>query len=145
MPFTTWRDTKLAISQRKFFDAPFGGPLGVKGPAGSGKTLVLAMRFLKEVYARLDAGQQARACFLAHSEETAQNILNYLRQIDERGLFSLSEENEDAYLEITTLHGLANQYINTNTQNVQPLSLDGSAGRLMRFEIFGNYLYFLRR
>lgn len=140
IPFSTWRDAKLAMNQRRFFDAPFNGPLRVKGPAGSGKTLVLAMRFLKEIYTRLDANQAVRACFLAHSEETAQNILNYLRQIDERGLFSL-DYSGTAYLEITTLHGLANQYINTDTQNVQPLSLDGSEGRILQFELLQSLVF----
>lgn len=135
IPFTTWRDTKLGRNQRKFFDEPFHGPLRVKGPAGSGKTLALVMRFLKEVYARLDRGEHVRACFLAHAEETSQNILNYLRQVDERGLFFMSEEDSKAYLEVTTLHGLANQYINTDTQNVQPLSLDGTSGRQLQLEL----------
>jgi hypothetical protein len=133
--FSIWRDAKLTNQQRAFFDAKFDGPLRVKGPAGTGKTLVLTMRFLKEVYSYLDRGQKLRACFLTHAEETAENILRYLIQIDERGLFFDSSSRSDLVLEITALHSLANNYINSDAENVQPLSLDGSEGRTLQLEL----------
>jgi hypothetical protein len=71
LTLSVWRDAKLTSQQRAFFEAPFDGPLRVKGPAGSGKTLVLTMRFLTEIYNRLDRIEPLRACFLAHGEETA--------------------------------------------------------------------------
>jgi hypothetical protein len=135
IPFTVWRDAKLSRVQRAFFDAPFDGPLRLKGPAGSGKTLVLSMRFLKEIYDRIDANQPARICFLTHGEETATHILQYLTQIDERGLFFRGTGLPGLDLEVTTLHGLANRYINRDTENVQPLSLDGAEGRTLQLEL----------
>jgi hypothetical protein len=134
IPFSVWRD-KLNRRQRDFFDAKLNGPLRVKGPAGSGKTLVLTMRFLKEVYCRLKSGEGGRGCLLAHSEETAENLRKYLIQIDERGLFFQSTETTQLDLEITTVHGLANRYINQDTGNIQPLSLDGSEGRTLQLEL----------
>ena len=135
MSFSAWRDAKLTNQQRAFFDAPLDGPLRVKGPAGTGKTLVLTMRFIREVYSYLDRGQKVRACFLTHAEETAENILRYLVQIDERGLFFDSASKPGLDLEITTLHSLANGYINSDAENVQPLSLDGSEGRTLQLEL----------
>jgi hypothetical protein len=135
LSFSGWRDAKLTNQQRAFLYAPFDGPLRVKGPAGSGKTLVLTMRFLAEIYDRLDRSNPVRACFLAHGEETSENILRYLMQIDERGLFFDAALREGVVLEITTLHGLANSYINSDTENVQPLSLDGSEGRGLQLEL----------
>src|SRR5262249_52540752 len=132
---STWRDVKLTKRQRDFFDAPFAGPLRVKGPAGSGKTLVLTMRFLKEVYNSIDRDQPLRVCFLAHGEETAEMVMKYLLQIDERSIIFDPSPYPKIDLEITTLHGLANRYINRDTDNIQPLSLDGSEGRTLQFEM----------
>jgi hypothetical protein len=128
IPFSTWRDAKLTREQRAFFDARFVGPLRVKGPAGTGKTLVLTMRFLNEIYSRLDKDKPVpvRACFLAHAEETAEHISKYLLQIDERGLVFQPEKFPLLDLEVTTLHGLANRFISRDSDNLQPLSLDGS-------------------
>jgi hypothetical protein len=38
LPFSVWRDSRLTVQQREFFNAPFTGPLRVRGPAGTGKT-----------------------------------------------------------------------------------------------------------
>jgi hypothetical protein len=135
LSFSTWRDSRLTAQQRQFFDAPFDGPLRVKGPAGTGKTLVLTMRFLKEVYDRLDRGEKIRACFLTHGEETVENIKRYLMQIDERNLFYEVTQPAGIELEIKTIHALANQYINSDNENVDPLSLDGAEGRTFQLEI----------
>jgi hypothetical protein len=92
------------------------------------------MRFLKEIYERLDREETVRACFLAHAEETAEHITKYLMQIDERGIFFEPGRYPSADIEVTTLHGLANRFINRDSENLQPLSLDGSEGRAMQFE-----------
>jgi hypothetical protein len=57
IPFSVWRDSKLTKEQRAFFDAPFEGPLRVRGAAGTGKTLVLTLRFLKRQIGCQPAGQ----------------------------------------------------------------------------------------
>ncbi|WP_374382831.1 hypothetical protein [Dongia sp.] len=135
IPFSTWRDSKLTRSQRNFFDANFIGPLRVRGPAGSGKTLVLSMRFLKEIYTAADAQRPFRGCFLTHGEETSNHILRGLLLLDERGVILDREKYPDIYVEVSTLHGLADNYINRDSENVAPLSLDGSEGRKLQFEI----------
>jgi hypothetical protein len=95
------------------------------------------MRFLNEIYSRLDKDKPVpvRACFLAHAEETAEHISKYLLQIDERGLVFQPEKFPLLDLEVTTLHGLANRFISRDSDNLQPLSLDGSEGRKMQFEV----------
>lgn len=140
IPFSTWRDAKLNRRQRSFFDAPFDGPLRVRGPAGTGKTLVLSMRFLKQIYDAVDLDSHLRLCFIAHGEETAQMIVKYLLQIDERSILYNIEKYPQLDIEITTLHGLANRYINRDTENIQPLSLDGTEGRQLQHEIIESIL-----
>lgn len=140
IPFSTWRDAKLNRRQLNFFDAPFNGPLRVRGPAGTGKTLVLSMRFLKEIYKAVDSNEHLRVCFIAHGEETAQMIVKYLIQIDERSILYNIDKYPQLDIEITTLHGLANRYINRDTENIQPLSLDGTEGRHLQHEIIESIL-----
>lgn len=133
VPFSVWRDSKLTRDQRQFFDAPFEGPLRVRGAAGTGKTLVLCLRFLKEIYQRLDNNEFVRAAFLVHGQETADHIRTYLLMIDERNLLLDTPSTLD--LTITTLHGVANDFINYDVERIQPLSLDGTDGRVMQMEI----------
>ncbi|WP_426409450.1 UvrD-helicase domain-containing protein [Bradyrhizobium ganzhouense] len=135
VPYTVWRDSKLTAEQLTFFRAPFQGPLRVRGAAGTGKTVVLTMRFLKEIYDRLDAGtsEPIRAAFIAHGQETADNIRNYLMLIDERNL--LFDPPAQLDMQITTLHGIASEFINVDSEIVQPLSLDGSEGRILQLEL----------
>lgn len=135
VPYSVWRDSKLTVEQLRFFGAPFQGPLRVRGAAGTGKTVVLTMRFLKEIYERLDAvpRQPIRAAFVAHGQETADHIRNYLMLIDERNL--LFDPPDQLDMQITTLHGIASEFINVDSETVQPLSLDGSEGRILQFEL----------
>ena len=96
------------------------------------------MRFLKEAYDAIDHDLPARLCFLAHGEETADLISAYLLQIDERGVILDPSAFPKLHIEISTLHGLANSYINRDTENVQPLSLDGTEGRQLQFELINS-------
>jgi hypothetical protein len=133
IPFTTWRDSKLTSDQLEFFNAPFDGPLRLRGAAGTGKTLVLCLRFLREVYDRLDAGVAFRAAFVAHGQETADLIRLYLTHIDERGV--LPQLHADGVVEVATLHSLANDFVNFDAEGVLPISLDGAEGRTLQMEL----------
>lgn len=133
VPFTTWRDSKLTVDQLRFFNAPFDGPLRLRGAAGTGKTLVLCLRFVKEVYERIDSGVSFRAAFITHGQETSDLIKIYLSHIDERGV--LPQLSADGSIEVTTLHSLANDFVNFDAEGVLPISLDGAEGRALQMEL----------
>ena len=133
IPFTVWRDSKLTKDQLQFFGAKFDGPLRLRGAAGTGKTLVLCLRFLKEIYERLDSNVPLRAAFLCHGQETADMVRAYLVHMDERGV--LTQLEAAGGVQVTTLHGLANEFVNYDAEGVQPISLDGAEGRAMQFEL----------
>ncbi|HZW12919.1 MAG TPA: UvrD-helicase domain-containing protein, partial [Noviherbaspirillum sp.] len=132
VPYSSWVNSKLTKEQMRFFDASLDGPLRVRGAAGTGKTLVLTLRFLKEIYSYIDNKAPVRALFLAHGQETADNIRSYLMLADERGVVAELADNVDVH--ITTLHEIANDFINIEA-DVEPLSLDGSTGRQLQFEL----------
>ncbi|MCR6629366.1 MAG: hypothetical protein NVV74_04540 [Magnetospirillum sp.] len=137
VPYSAWVKSKLTKEQLRFFEAPLEGPLRIRGAAGTGKTLVLTLRFLKEVYALIDGGSPVRALFLAHGQETSDHIRAYLMLIDERKL--LTEPPEDVEIHVATLHGVANDFINFDA-DFEPLSLDGSAGRQLQFELVQSFV-----
>lgn len=138
VPFSVWRDSKLTADQLKFFNAPFSGPLRLRGAAGTGKTLVLCLRFLKEIYAYIDSGADFRAAFLTHAQETSDLIRIYLTQLDERGV--LPALNAAGKVEVTTLHGVANDFVNYDADDVLPISLDGAEGRKFQIEILDDFI-----
>lgn len=137
VPYSAWVNSKLTKEQIRFFEAPLEGPLRIRGAAGTGKTLVLTLRFLKEVYALIDSGKPVRALFLAHGQETSDHIRAYLMLIDERKLLTEPPENVDIH--VATLHGIANDFINFDA-DFEPLSLDGSAGRQLQFELIQSFV-----
>lgn len=143
IPFSTWRDSKLTADQLQFFNAPFDGPLRLRGAAGTGKTLVLCLRFLKEIYERLDAGEPFRAAFITHGQETADLVRLYLTHVDERGV--LPGLSAQGVVEVATLHSLANDYVNFDDEGVLPISLDGSEGRILQMEIMGSVVEDVRQ
>ncbi|WP_155273487.1 UvrD-helicase domain-containing protein [Xanthomonas arboricola] len=133
VPFSVWRDSKLTADQLKFFNAPFSGPLRLRGAAGTGKTLVLCLRFIREIYNCIDSGEDFRAAFLTHAQETSDLIRLYLTQLDERGVLpALSAAGK---VDVTTLHGVANEFVNYDSDGVLPISLDGAEGRKLQVEI----------
>lgn len=136
IPFSTWRESKLTAEQLQFFNAPFEGPLRLRGAAGTGKTLVLCLRFLKEIYDRLDSGKAFRAAFVAHGQETADLIRLYLTHIDERGV--LPGLHAAGTVEVATLHSIANEFVNYDAESVLPISLDGAEGRQLQMELMSS-------
>jgi hypothetical protein len=136
IPFTTWRDSKLTQDQLAFFNASFAAPLRLRGAAGTGKTLVLCLRFLKEIYGMLDRDEEFRAAFVTHSQETADMVRAYLTHIDERG--ALPALHAEGAVEVTTLHGLANAFVNFDAEAVSPIALDGAEGRIMQMELMNS-------
>ncbi len=69
----------LSVDQRKFVDRDVTGPLRVRGPAGTGKTLTMVIKAIKIAK---DAGDQpARIIFLTHSWAIASQIDELIKTI----------------------------------------------------------------
>jgi len=96
--FTTWR-RMLTSEQRRVLDLATM-PIKIRGAAGTGKTLVMMLKALNELYADLDrretsnsAGNdteqnRARILFVTHSWAMADQVAEGLQLLDERDVAS---------------------------------------------------------
>lgn len=76
--FDSWY-SRLSPKQREFVDVEVVGPLRVRGPAGTGKTLAMVMKALK--IARDGGNEPARILFLTHSWAMAEQVDEMIRHI----------------------------------------------------------------
>lgn len=82
--YSMWLE-HLAQKQRQFVEHAISHSVKLRGPAGSGKTLALELKALRELYAARDAGKQPRILFATHSWAVAEQVDAALRAMDERG------------------------------------------------------------
>lgn len=83
--FADW-DQHLTGGQRSFLENDGAPNLILRGPAGSGKTLTLELKALREVYSALDRGASARVLFATHSWASTGQVEEDLRSLDRRGV-----------------------------------------------------------
>lgn len=82
--YSEW--TKLLTpQQRTFFESPATHSIKLRGPAGTGKTLVLILKALREIYASRAAGMETRVLFATHSWAVAEQVDEMVRALDESG------------------------------------------------------------
>ena len=87
LTYSGWVE-RLTDEQRKFFNHPSSTPVKLRGPAGSGKTLALELKALKETYLARDTGRTIRVLFVTHSWAMAEQVDRGLRSLDEMGVMS---------------------------------------------------------
>jgi len=84
LTYSAWLE-HLTPRQREFLDHPSERSVKLRGPAGSGKTLALELKALRELYRALDAGRVVRLLFATHSWSAAEQVDASIRLLDERG------------------------------------------------------------
>lgn len=83
--YDDWYALRLTSAQRRFVDHPLSTSVRLVGPAGSGKTVALVVKCLRELHRPL-AGQVApRFLFLTHASSTATGIENLVMSMDPDG------------------------------------------------------------
>lgn len=82
--YSSWL-TSLTPQQREFVEWPPERAVKLRGPAGSGKTLALEMKALREVYRAREEGRTVRVLFATHSWAVAEQVDSALRNLDESG------------------------------------------------------------
>lgn len=129
---TEWYDSKLTAQQRRFVDFPLDRPVRLRGAAGTGKTLALAVKFLRAIYSAADANESRSFVFLTHSISTVDVVQHMLMTLDERGI--LYSPSSPVDWEVRTLQELANDAMSYDLSDLQPLSNDGLEGRRLQLE-----------
>jgi hypothetical protein len=128
-----WYESKLTRQQRAFVDFPLTQSVKMRGPAGTGKTVALIIKFMMEIYARLDSMRPFRYAFITHSTATVDLVQAIIFALDERHIFS--PDAKDQRFVVTTLLDLANESIAYDLHDLAPLSTDGREGRILQMEV----------
>lgn len=132
-----WYENKLTKEQRLFVDKSYDEPVRLIGAAGTGKTLALAVKILKDAYRFEAEGKGRRLLFVTHSFVTAQLVEDMLHSMDpERSWKSLRHVK----VKIASLYDLAQELLNYNLKKFTPISKDGKEGRKFQFEILEEVL-----
>jgi len=133
-----WYKSKLTTEQRQFVDKPHDGPVRLRGSAGTGKTLSLVIKFLRDGLLAEETKREVRFGFLTHSLASVDLVSAIAESLDTAGLmFGLGKYCK---LEVRTLYDLAAEHLLFNFDNLQPLSLDGREGRRLQSEIITSVL-----
>ena len=138
-----WYETKLTAQQRAFVDKPYDGPVRLRGAAGTGKTLSLAIKFLRDACQFEEIRVGRRLCFLTHSAGTVDLVLGICLELDPIGL--ITGHGKYVQLQVRTLYDLAYEYLRFDVDKLNPLSLDGREGRQLQAELIGMALDLLRK
>lgn len=128
-----WYQTRLTKDQRAFVDKAHDNPVRLRGAAGTGKTLSLVIKFLKDGTEAERAGAGVRYGFLTHSKASVDFVNAICESLDPVGL-TLGRAKH-AKLEIRTLYDLASNQLALHSSELTPLELDGRAGRQTQREL----------
>lgn len=140
-----WYAARLTADQRRFVDHPLAGSVRLVGPAGSGKTIALVVKCLRELHkSSTEAGCSKRFLFLTHASSTATDIENTVLSMDpDYGIELLASDRPS--LVITTLYSLANAQMRYDLDDLAPVSLDGHEGRAFQADVLNEVIEEYRR
>ncbi|MFF5183725.1 UvrD-helicase domain-containing protein [Streptomyces sp. NPDC000345] len=116
--FSEWMPY-LTETQNNVLASDLSNPLKIRGAAGTGKTLILQLKALEELY-RADnstSGPLPRVLYLTHSWAIAQQVEEAFHKLDERGLCD--------QIEVMPLTFLCQWLRNTELEVLGEDSLDG--------------------
>lgn len=128
-----WYKTRLTKEQREFVDKPHENPVRLRGSAGTGKTLSLVIKFLKDGTEAERSNTPVRFGFLTHSKASVDFVNAICESLDPIGL--TLGNSKFAKLEIRTLYDLASNQLALHNSELTPLELDGRKGRKAQREL----------
>lgn len=134
--FTTeeWYEARLTLAQRKFVDHPLSTSVRLVGPAGTGKTVALVVKCIKELKKSISENSNKRFLFLTHATDTASTVEDLIQTMEpESGIEFLASENPQ--ITVTTLYGVADEQMRYDLAGIRPFSIDGHEGRAFQAEI----------
>ena len=127
-----WYSSKLTDEQRQFVDKSHDGPVRLRGSAGTGKTVALIVKFLRDGQSFEAKDEPLRLGFLTHSYASVDLVRAICDTLDHSGL---THGAGNCKLDILTLYELASNNLHFELNELTPLSLDGREGRRLQFEL----------
>lgn len=130
---------QLTEGQIRFVEHPTDHAIKLRGPAGTGKTLALALKALREVYAARNLDKAVRVLFATHSWAMAEQADQMLRALDESG--DVSE------VTVFPLFDVAHDLLPSSASGQQPrmLGSDSYSGRREQLHRLDSVLWRLRQ
>lgn len=127
----SWRKW-LTTSQLKFIDTPLVVPHRIEGPAGTGKTLCLVLKAVRQLESNRMGDLTHRSLFVTHSDATKRTIEN-LFAINGGDVF-LANEIElltaPQSVEVTTLHELCAKLLHREISTIELVDRDAYESKL---------------
>ena len=119
---------RLTDKQSEFLTTPSAPSVKLRGPAGSGKTLTLELKLLRELYLgrRAQGVEPRRYLYATHSWSMAEQVSDALRLLDESG--SIDE------VDVFPLLTIAETIAGTTFANFEILGEDSQSGKLQQLE-----------
>jgi hypothetical protein len=139
LSFDNWYRARLTVNPRRDVDHPLSPSVRLVGPAGSGKTVALVVKCLREIHDTKETGVTRRILFLTHASSTAAGVEDLVLEMDPAaGLESLASTPPS--LVITTLYALADRYMRYDLDELTPVSLDGHEGRTFQADVLNDVI-----
>ncbi|WP_157598966.1 UvrD-helicase domain-containing protein [Rhodanobacter sp. Root561] len=135
--YAEWYKSRLTTRQREFVDASLNAPIRLRGMAGTGKTLALAVKLLVAAKQRLSDQLPTRFLFLTHSAAVSQAINALLSSLDNEGIIAQLNSREGFSLTVSTLLDVAMDAVGADLESdgVSPLATDALEGRMLQLEL----------
>ncbi|ULH04001.1 UvrD-helicase domain-containing protein [Aeromonas caviae] len=130
-----WYEKTLTDEQLDFVNKPYDEPVRLKGAAGTGKTLALTVKYLRDIFRFEDQKENKNFLFLTHSHATSQTVMDLIQSMDTNYRYgNLKYIN----CEVASLYDFAQDILNYNFKKINPISTDGLEGRLMQKELISS-------
>lgn len=130
MGFDAWQH-HLTARQREFVQCALDKPHRLEGPAGSGKTLCLALKAIQLLREARAEGSQRRLLFVLHSETMRENAKSYfLSNLSENENFL--DRNGDQSIVFQTLFSLSRDILKDDLQEGEFIEQDSEQAKLVQ-------------
>jgi UvrD/REP helicase N-terminal domain len=127
---------RLTKQQRAFVDAQLDRPIRLKGAAGTGKSLAMVAKLLREAASRKAKDQNYRFLFITHNASAAELALDYAIALEEDDL--VSDTQSEQLIRIDTLLSLAIHDLSDDLGDLQPISNDAHDGKRLQLIILSD-------
>ena len=122
-----WYERKLTRQQLDFVNRSHKSPVRLKGAAGTGKTISMAIKCLRDTYKFENEKSNKRVAFITHSSTLAHDVVRSMfSMLDPKGVWQKLNSNT---IWLGSLYELAQWLLGYNGKDLQPLSTDGLEGR----------------
>lgn len=133
-----WFDSRLTAAQRRFVEHPLTSGVRLIGPAGTGKTIALAVKCLRDLK-QTQGHRRKRFLFLTHAAKTANDVEALILSMEpELAIKYLASDRPE--LVVSTLWSLANRQMRYDLDGLTPVSLDGHEGREFQADVLNDII-----